>query len=99
MLSAVGLCRRAGGLTIGFDACCAAVRKGAPLVIIASDAAPRTVRNIRRQCADKTKILYADRTREQFAEVTGKLMAVAAVTNENFARLIEKSADKGRGTE
>ena len=94
LLSAVALCRRAGRLTVGYDATCEAVRRGAPLVLTASDASPRTCRNIRRECGDNTRILETNRTISQFAAIVGKEMAVAAVTDHNFAKLIEKSADK-----
>jgi len=94
LLSAVGICRKAGKLAPGFDACCTAVGKGAPLVIVACDAAPRTLRNITEKCGTATRILRTDCTREQFASVLGKHMAVAAVTDSNFARLIEQAAGK-----
>ena len=92
LLSAVGMSRKAGRLAPGFDACCIAVEKGAPLVIVASDAAPRTLRNIKEKCGGRTRILITEYTREQFESVLGKQMAVAAVTDENFARLIEQAA-------
>ena len=94
LLSAIGLCRRAGMLALGFDASCVAVRKGAPLVIVASDAAQRTVRNIRLQCGPGTRILETNRTREQLGSVVGKEMAVAAITDKNFARLIQEAVGK-----
>ena len=51
----IGLCRAAGGVTVGFDAVMAEIRGGrAKFVLIASDASDRT----RKQLSDKCKYYH-----------------------------------------
>jgi ribosomal protein L30E len=88
LLSAVAMCRGAGKLSIGFDAACAAAQKGAPMVLVASDAAERTRKNIARCCGSATRLVELDRTQQEIEAVVGRKFAVAAVADGNFARLI-----------
>ena len=89
LLGAVGICRRAGKLAIGFDATVKAAEKGAPLIIAASDAAERTVRNAARECKEGTELVTLPRTMNEIEQAVGRKFAVAAVCDENFARLIQ----------
>ena len=51
----IGLCRAAGGVTVGFDAVMAEIRGGrAKFVLVASDASDRT----RKQLSDKCKYYH-----------------------------------------
>jgi len=97
VIAALGLCRKAGKLAIGFDASAEAIRKGAPLVILAVDAADRTARNIRALCPDRTRVIQLKHTRSQIAVATGRETAVAAVNDRNFATLIAGAADRQQG--
>ena len=91
LLQAVSMCRGAGKLKIGFDATVQGIEKGAPLVLIAQDASDRTRRNIRRMCEDGfTQAVDIPRTQEDIEYTVGRRFAVAAVCDENFARLIER---------
>ncbi len=88
LLSALAMCRGAGKLQIGFDAALAAAQKGAPLVVIAQDAAERTRRNIKFACGPKTRVVELQYTKEMIEQIVGRAFAVAAVCDDNFARLI-----------
>ncbi|MEG1985017.1 MAG: ribosomal L7Ae/L30e/S12e/Gadd45 family protein [Oscillospiraceae bacterium] len=94
LLGAVSMCRRAGKLTVGFDATVKAVTKGAELVITASDAADRTLRNIEYSCADMVEIMSVPRTQDEIEQATGRKFAVAAVCDKNFARLIKLNIEE-----
>lgn len=89
LLSALGMCRRAGKLKIGFDAAAAAADKNAPMVVVASDIAERTRKNIELKCVGLTKLVEIGRTQQEIENVVGRKFVVAAVCDENFARLIE----------
>lgn len=91
LLAALGLCRRAGKLAIGFDAAVAAVEKGAPLAVAASDAAERTRRNMARCCEGRTPLVELKRTQQEIEAAVGRRFAVAAVCDRQFARLIEEN--------
>ncbi len=94
LLSAVSMARGAGKLKIGYDAAADAVLKGAPLVLLASDASDRTKTATERFCEDMTKIVYLPRTQEEIENTVGRRFAVAAVSDGNFAALIEKQLGK-----
>lgn len=94
LLSAVSMARGAGKLKIGYDAAADAVLKGAPLVLIASDASERTRTATERFCEDTAKIAYLPRTQEEIESTVGRRFAVAAVSDGNFAALIEKQLSK-----
>lgn len=91
LLAAVAMSRGAGKLQIGFDAAEAAAKAGAPMVLVASDAAERTRRNIARSCGRRTTLLELGRTQQEIEAVVGRQFAVAAVTDPNFAQLIQQA--------
>ena len=79
LFQAVSLCRKAGALTMGFDAVEDAVVKGkAWLVMTASDASPKTVqrvavyavtdRNLAKLCFDRLSDCGAIQTEEDMSE-------------------------------
>jgi len=92
LLSAIGMCRKAGKLAMGYDAAAVAVGKGAPLVIVTADAADRTRKNIALVCEGRAEILETGRTMQEIERTLGRKLAVAAVTDQNFAQLIRSSA-------
>lgn len=85
----LGMCRRAGRLTVGFDAVVALCREPQVLVMIASDASERTVRQITFQAGD-TPIHRLPLTRDETAHAVGsqKPVAVLATTDRGFIRAI-----------
>ena len=91
MLGALGLCRKAGKLVMGFDAVAESVMKGkAVLVLTAQDISPRTARKTREFCEGILDVQSMPLTQEQLCAVTHKPVGVYAVTDENLARLCEK---------
>ncbi len=90
-LGALGLCRRAGKLSMGADAVADALKKNrAKLVIITSDASDAHRRNALRYGAD-IKTLYPDMTSAQIAPAVGKRVCVMTADDENLAKLIMDS--------
>jgi ribosomal protein L30E len=91
LLAALGLCRRAGRLAIGFDAAAAAAQKGAPMIVVAGDIAARTRRNIELKCQKGTRIVELGRGQRDIEAALGRRFVVAAVCDKSFARLVEKN--------
>lgn len=91
LLSALAMSRGAGKLQIGFDASAAAAQKGAPLIVLASDIAQRTKRNILQCCTDGTTVLQLHQSQRDIEAVVGRRFVVAAVTDSNFAQLIQQT--------
>lgn len=85
----LGMCRRAGRLTVGFDAVAALCREKQVLLMLAADAAPRTVRQITFQAGEKP-IHRLPLTREETARAVGasKPVAVLATTDAGFIRAL-----------
>ena len=91
-MSSLSMARGAGKLKIGAEAVKDAVRKGAPLVLVTADTAERTKHSIREECGSETAFVEADLTQEDIEEKFGWKFGVAAVTDPNLARLIQKNA-------
>ena len=87
-LSLLGICRAAGRLQWGHDACLQSVlRGGAKLCLLASDASERLHREFRRAAADHdTAVLETHFTMQQFSDATGCRAGVLTTEDEGFAK-------------
>ncbi len=85
----LGLCRRAGRLTVGFDAVAALCGTQPLLLMLAADASPRTVRQLH-FCAGETPVYRLPFTREETAQALGlaKPVAVLATADSGFIRAL-----------
>lgn len=91
LLSLMGLCRRAGKLSVGHDAVFDAVRKGrARAVILTSDASPRHGKELE-AASFAGRIVKAGFTMDQAGLAVGKRSCVFSVDDEGFATAIEKT--------
>ncbi len=88
LLSFLGLCRRAGKLTIGNDAVCEDIKNGtAKLVIVSNDVSLNTEKKLKKICdAYSTELLKLNRTRDELSAAIGKFGAVTGVSDEGFAK-------------
>ena len=82
----LGMCRRSGRLVTGFDAVVALCTTEGVLLMIATDASPRTAKELRFRAAEHP-IFRVPLTKEEIAEAVGshKPVAVLAVADEGFA--------------
>lgn len=89
LIGMLGMCRRAGRLTVGFDAVVALCGKAEVLLMLASDASPRTVRQLHFR-AGETAVYRLPLTREETAHAVGspKPVAVLATDDRGFIRAI-----------
>lgn len=97
VLSLLGLCRRAGKLTMGNDAVIDDILKGkAYLVIFASDLSDNTKKGILSAAKLRgVKVLTTDADKFQLGNAVGKYCAVISVNDRGFAkRLCELTAEK-----
>ncbi|MGN0550297.1 MAG: L7Ae/L30e/S12e/Gadd45 family ribosomal protein [Acutalibacteraceae bacterium] len=97
ILSLLGLCRRAGRLTMGSDAVKDSIAKGeAKLVILAGDASKRTEKDVMYITGQyKTDLIKLNRTKDEIGAAVGKYTAVIAINDSGFAgRLKELSAQQ-----
>ena len=88
LFQAVSLCRKAGALTMGFDAVEEACVKGkAWLVMTASDASAKTVQRLNYAVGDLVDVITMPLTQDRLADISRKAVAVYAVTDRNLAKL------------
>ena len=98
-LRLLGLAKRAGRTIAGAPLIFAAMRKKRPplLVIAAVDASPPSAKKLRTQCEYyRVPLLLSPYTKETLSHAVGQLgpVAAVAVTDEGFARELQKSSGK-----
>ena len=97
-LSLLGLCRKAGKVTLGSDGVCDAVRSGgARLVILTSDASDNTKKKIKNCASYYGKRLFVCETdKETLGRRLGRAgeASCAAVCDESFAAMLERQIDE-----
>ena len=88
LFQAVSLCRKAGALTMGFDAVEDACVKGkAWLVMVASDASAKTMQRLNYAVGDLVDVITMPLTQDRLADISRKPVAIYAVTDRNLAKL------------
>lgn len=92
LLGALGLCRRAGALAIGFDAVRGAIDSGqAALVLVAQDTSERTQKRICEGC--DCPVAHMPLAQQDIASITRKPAGVLAVINKDLAILCQNALD------
>jgi ribosomal protein L7Ae-like RNA K-turn-binding protein len=98
-LSCLGLCRRAGALIAGFDACVRDIAK-AKALFVANDLSEKTAKEVRFHAGKRGKPLFLLPTAmDALGGVLGKRTGVLAVTDEGLAKTVIaccQSADVAR---
>lgn len=97
LFQALSLCRKAGALTMGYDAVEEAAVKGkAWLVLCAADASAKTVQRLANNIGDLVDVLSMPLGQERLAAISHKPVAVYAVTDRGLAKLcFDRLADCG----
>ena len=88
ILNFLGLCRRAGKLTIGNDAVVDEVKNGkAKLVIVSGDISLNTEKKLKIICGDNNvECLKLNRSRDELSFSLGKFCVVCAVLDDGFKK-------------
>ncbi|MCH5303524.1 MAG: ribosomal L7Ae/L30e/S12e/Gadd45 family protein [Ruminococcus sp.] len=88
ILNLLGLCRRAGRLTVGNDAVADDVLNGnAKLVLVSSDISLNTEKKLNKVCTfANTELLKLNRTRDELSDALGRFCAVVGVCDDGFAK-------------
>ena len=101
LLSLLGLCRRAGRLQWGHDACIDAIRHGtAKLCLMSADASARLKRDIQYavdRAGGTPPVIHTPYTMQQMRDATGYFAGVLTTDDEGFAkRLTQLHQDSSR---
>lgn len=88
----LGICIKAGKTVKGFDSACEAVKTNkAACVLTASDASPKTVKEVQFVCGKTDVPVYMTAlTKDDIGKLCGKATAVLAVTEKGFAEGFRK---------
>lgn len=92
ILSLMGICRKAGKITLGNDAVIESMQKHkAKLIIITSDVSKNTEKGVLSQAElHHTKIITVNRTKEEVGIAIGKYCAVVSIDDSGFANKLSK---------
>lgn len=87
ILSLLGLCRKAGKITLGNDAVIDAAEKHkSKLILLASDLSANTAKGILAAAhRNDVKITAVNRTKDEFGGALGKFCAVVSIDDSGFA--------------
>lgn len=90
-LSLLGICRKAGKLSVGHDMVFQSVRKGkAKLIVLTKDASPRHIREL--EAAEFAgRVITLEETSDIAGASIGKRCCIYAVEDDGFAKAIEKT--------
>ena len=95
LFQALSLCRKAGALTMGFDAVeDACVKSKAWLVMVASDASAKTVQRLDYSVGDLVDVITMPLTQDKLADISRKPVADRNLAKLCFDRLSDCGAIK-----
>ncbi|MFI3325060.1 MAG: ribosomal L7Ae/L30e/S12e/Gadd45 family protein [Clostridia bacterium] len=96
ILSLLGLCRRAGKLSSGFDSTMEALKKPiAKLVVVSKEISPKTLENIEFNAKKvNVPLIIIDEDILEISKAIGKKAGVLAVTSKDFAKGIHDAYKK-----
>ena len=95
LFGALGLCRKAGRLVMGFDAVCDEVYKGrVALVLVAADLSPKTLARLQRACEGAAEVRPIPLTQDELCPISRKPVGIYGVADENLARLCRKHLEQ-----
>ena len=92
LMSALGIARKSGNLIMGYDPVKESVLKDeTDLVLVASDISEKTKKRVEFFCEDYVQIVDLPFTQYDLLQVTRKLTAVLAISDENLSILIKNN--------
>ena len=90
LLSLLGMCRRAGKLTIGYEKTKELFPKNKVyLVLVAADTAARTEKELRFHANSNLPVIRLEATKEHLSHAIGVSAGVVGITDEGFAKQVE----------
>ncbi|MBQ4313746.1 MAG: ribosomal L7Ae/L30e/S12e/Gadd45 family protein [Clostridia bacterium] len=101
ILSLLGLMRRAGRLTLGFDAVCDSVKKGdSSLVVTAKDISDGSLRKLRNNLDGLgTEIVGIPYAMEDIGAALSKKVRIISINDSGFAERLMQLLQTGNGEE
>ncbi len=87
LLSLLGLMRRAGKLSLGFDAAAESAESGKScLILTTADISPKTLKELNYKINQKVSILTIDCSQDDLGKAIGKSVKIVSINDEGFAQ-------------
>ena len=96
LLSALGLCKKAGKLVVGFDVVGEAVRRGsASLLVLTEDLSPKSARRITAMAAEhNVRQLTISAAMDDIERLLGKRAGILAVIDQGLAGVVARQVEE-----
>lgn len=87
LLSLLGLMRRAGKLSLGFDAAANSAESGEScLILTTADISPKTLKELNYKINNNVNILTIDCTQDDIGRAIGKNVRIISINDKGFAQ-------------
>lgn len=89
ILSILGLCKKSGNLSIGFDSCIESVKqKKSQLILITKDLSEKTMQKLFTQ-VEKNMVCFTEFSMDDINSMLGKSSGIVSINDSGFANKIK----------
>ena len=100
LLSLLGLMRRAGKLSLGFDAAADSVNDGTScLILTTADISPKTLKELNYKINNKTDIIALACNQDDMRKAIGKPVKIISINDHGFAQKVRLLMEADNGEE
>ena len=100
LLSLLGLMRRAGKLSLGFDAAAESVEAGnSCLILTTADISPKTLKELNYKINNKTDIIALGCHQDDMQRAIGKAVKIISINDKGFAQKARLLMETDNGEE
>ncbi len=100
LLSLLGLMRRAGKLSLGFDAVAESVNSGAScLILTTADISPKTLKELNYKINNRTDVIAIDCDQDNMQKAIGKAVKIISINDKGFAQKAKLLMETDHGEE
>ena len=100
LLSLLGLMRRAGKLSLGFDAAADSVESGiSRLILTTADISTKTLKELNYKINNKTDVLALDCRQDDMQRAIGKAVKIISINDKGFAQKARLLMETDNGEE
>ena len=100
LLSLLGLMRRAGKLSLGFDAAAESAEAGKScLILTTADISPKTLKELNYKINNKTDVIALNCNQDDIQHAVGKAVKIISINDKGFAQKAKLLMETNNGEE
>ena len=100
LLSLLGLMRRAGKLSLGFDAAADSAESGnSCLILTTADISPKTLKELNYKINNKTDVIALNCNQDDIQHAVGKAVKIISINDKGFAQKAKLLMETNNGEE